>query len=95
MRGLLRRLFGLKTEADYRRDALLAVENYRPKDLFSSSTNGPSDEECSKVELYRHVIERPGEYFMCAWCGDGPWHQTWYGEANRLRSLGPCCSGAD
>ena len=78
-------------------EAIAAVRSVPVRDAarFSEPTPDAPRDGPLTADGYRHVIAHPREYFMCAHCGDGPWHRSWTGSHRRGRALGPCCTGAD
>lgn len=77
-----------------RAEALDAVRLCREPRFAPKGVNPPGEGPLT-IEGYRYVAARPDEFFVCASCGEGPWHSSWTGSYRRLRALGPCCSGAD
>lgn len=56
----------------------------------------PAPDSPSRWSFLRHAARHPDQYFMCASCGDGPWHCSWEEPDKKSRhALGGCCSGAD
>lgn len=88
-----------KTRMNHRhRQAVAAVRSVTDPVIGSTfsavSPDAPIEENWTEIGL-EHAISNPREYFMCAGCGDGPWHRSWTGIRNRELALGPCCTGAD